>query len=331
MRRHGVVHIGIVTYRGAQLSAALGLADLFDVAEELLAARRPEVAPQLVVSRLLFDVATGVMLTEGADETFAKTPLTAILLPPSRGEPPVGDEFAPLLPWLRAQREEGAILASVCAGAFLLARAGLLEGKPATTHWALVDDFRAMFPDIALQPDRLLVTAGDIITAGGLMAWTDLGLLIVERLFGAEAMIETARFLLIDPPGREQRYYSDFRPSRGHGDPNILKAQQWFDSMLSRDVSVEEMAGVAGLEPRTFLRRFQKALGLKPIEYCQQMRVAEARRRLETSAASIDQIGWECGYRDPASFRKIFLRIVGLTPADYRRRFHSGDMTTGRD
>lgn len=322
MIRRGAAHIGILTYPGAQMSAALGLADLFMVAGDLLAERRPEASPHLIVSRLVFDVKTGAVtgFSPGADT------LTALLLPPSLGDPPVGSNLDPLLPWLRARREEGSVLASVCAGAFLLARAGLLEGKPATTHWALVDDFRAMFPEIALQPDRLLVTSGDIITAGGLMAWTDLGLLIVERLFGAEAMIETARFLLIDPPGREQRYYSDFKPNRSHGDPQILKAQHWFEARLASDVSVENMADAAGLEPRTFLRRFQKALGMKPIEYCQQMRVAEARRRLETSAASIDQIGWECGYRDPASFRKIFLRIVGLTPADYRRRFHGGEM-----
>jgi transcriptional regulator GlxA family with amidase domain len=327
MSTHGVPHIGILTYPGAQMSAALGLADLFAVAEDLMAERRPEASPHLIVSRLVFDVETGKVDGYGSgQEAF-----TAILLPPSLGDPPIGSDLDPLLPWLRARRDEGAVLASVCAGAFLMARAGLLQGKPATTHWALVDDFRTMFPDIALQPERLLVTAGDIITAGGLMAWTDLGLLLVERLFGAEAMIETARFLLIDPPGREQRYYSDFRPNRSHGDAQILKAQPWFEARLSADVSVEEMAGAAGLEPRTFLRRFQKAVGLKPIEYFQEMRVAEARRRLETSAASIDQIGWECGYRDAASFRKIFLRIVGLTPADYRRRFHSGDMTTGRD
>jgi transcriptional regulator GlxA family with amidase domain len=321
MNRHGAAHIGILTYPGGQMSAALGLADLFMVAGDLLAERRPEASPHLIVSRLVFDVETGEVggYTAGPDS------LTAILLPPSLGDPPIGSNLDPLLPWLRARREEGAVLASVCAGAFLLARAGLLQGKPATTHWALVDDFRAMFPDIALQPDRLLVTAGDIITAGGLMAWTDLGLLLVERLFGPEAMIETARFLLIDPPGREQRYYSDFKPNRSHGDAQILRAQQWFEARLSADVSVEDMAGAAGLEPRTFLRRFQKAIGVKPIEYCQQIRVAEARRRLETSATSIDQIGWECGYRDPASFRKIFLRIVGLTPADYRRRFHGGD------
>ncbi|MBB1251173.1 GlxA family transcriptional regulator [Rhizobium sp. G21] len=321
MFRQGTVNIGILTYPGAQMSAALGLADLFMVAEELQAERRPEASPRMIVSRLVFDVETGVV--DGL--SCAKDPLTAILLPPSLGEPPIGADLDPLLPWLRARREEGAILASVCAGAFLLARAGLLQGKPATTHWALVDDFRSMFPEVDLQPDRLLVTAGDIITAGGVMAWTDLGLLIVERLFGAEAMIETARFLLIDPPGREQRYYSDFKPNRSHGDPQILRAQQWFEARLSADVSVEDMAGAAGLEPRTFLRRFQKAVGMKPIEYCQQIRVAEARRRLETSAARVDQIGWECGYRDPASFRKIFLRVVGLTPADYRRRFHGGD------
>jgi transcriptional regulator GlxA family with amidase domain len=322
MSRHGATHIGILTYPGAQMSAALGLADLFMVAGNLLAERRADAAPHVIVSRLVFDPATGDV-TGCMSE---KDGLTAILLPPSLGDPPVGAHLDPLLPWLRARREEGAVLASVCAGAFLLARAGLLQGKPATTHWALVEDFRSMFPEIELKPDRLLVTAGEIITAGGLMAWTDLGLLLVERFFGTEAMIETARFLLIDPPGREQRYYSDFKPNRGHGDPQILKAQHWFEARLSADVSVEDMAGAAGLEPRTFLRRFQKAIGMKPIEYCQQLRVAEARRRLETSAASIDQIGWECGYRDAASFRKIFLRIVGLTPANYRRRFHGGDV-----
>ena len=153
------------------------------------------------------------------------------------------------------------------------------------------------------------------------MAWTDLGMRIVDRLLGPTVMVQTGKFLLIDPAGREQRHYSSFAPRLTHGDEAILKVQHWLQSKEGRAVSAGEMARVAGLEDRTFLRRFKAATGLKPIEYAQHLRVGKARELLEFTRRSVDQIAWSVGYEDPAAFRRVFQRVAGLTPAEYRHKF----------
>ena len=162
---------------------------------------------------------------------------------------------------------------------------------------------------------------GDFITAGGVLAWTDLGLKLVDRYLGPSTMLETARFMLADPPGREQRYYSSFAPRLQHGDEAVLKAQHWLQTAGAKQPSLVQMAAIAGLEERTFLRRFQKATGLKPIEYCQHLRIGKARELLEFTSQSVEKIAWTIGYGNAGSFRKIFSKLLGLSPSDYRRRF----------
>jgi transcriptional regulator GlxA family with amidase domain len=172
-----------------------------------------------------------------------------------------------------------------------------------------------------MEPDKLIVEDGDIITAAGVMAWTDLGLKLVDRLISPGVMMATARFLLVDPPGREQRYYSKFSPRLGHGDAAILKVQHWLQVQATQSAGLAEMAAQAGLEQRTFLRRFHRATGLRPTEYCQHLRVGKARELLELTTRSIDQIAFSVGYEDAGAFRKVFHKLVGLSPGDYRRRF----------
>ncbi|MCP8894985.1 helix-turn-helix domain-containing protein [Shinella daejeonensis] len=244
-----------------------------------------------------------------------------LILPPSLDGPATAGTAAPYVDWLRGRHAEGAILASVCAGAFLLGETGLLDGRPSTTHWILEDQFRDRFPRVPVDVDRLLIDGGQILTAGGVMSWTDLCLRLVERLRGAEVMTQTARFLLVDPPGREQRYYSIFPPRTGHGDTAVLEVQRWLQETEAKDISLETLATRAGLERRTFLRRFRKATGMTTSEYGQRLRVSRACELLQFSGLTVEQIAWETGYGDPGSFRKIFARFIGLTPGEYRQRF----------
>ena len=175
-----------------------------------------------------------------------------------------------------------------------------------------------------MEPDKMVIEDGDIITAGGLMAWTDLGIRLVDRFLGPTVMIETSKFLLVDPAGREQRHYSSFAPKLTHGDEAILRVQHWLQSRAQGAVSVPSMAREAALEERTFLRRFKAATGVRPVEYVQHLRVGKARELLEFTRRTIDQIAWSVGYEDATAFRRVFHRIVGLSPGDYRRRFSSG-------
>ncbi len=244
-----------------------------------------------------------------------------LIAPPSLIMPAKMQSAGHFAGWVRKRRAEGATVCSVCAGAFLLGEAGLLEGREATTHWAFADALSEKYPAIRVNADRMVIDDGDIITAGGILAWADLGLTLVERLQGPSVMLATARFLLVDPPGREQRPYSRFIPRLNHGDAAILKVQHWLQATGARDHTVATLSGHAGLEERTFLRRFAKATGLRPTEYAQQIRIAKAREALELTRRPVEQIAFEVCYVDPSAFRKLFQRITGLAPADYRSRF----------
>lgn len=313
--------IGIVLYPGAQLSAAMGLADLFQIAERT-AERSDQGAPRLRVQTLQTDE-IAISTSEGALEALGHGNATCqvLILPPSLEAPIKPDIAAPLAVWLRERHGEGTVLASICSGAFLLAETGLLSGRAATTHWIYAENFRERFPDVALDTDRLIIDGGDIVSAGGLMSWTDLGLKLVDRFLGPVVMAQTARMMLVDTPGREQRYYSGFAPRLTHGDAAVLKAQHFLQACEGREARLSTLAERAGLEERTLLRRFQKATGLTTTEYAQRLRVAKAQELLQFGRLPVESISWEVGYSDAGAFRKIFHRIVGLTPGEYRQRF----------
>lgn len=304
------VRIGVLAYEGAQTAAVYGLLDLFEIAQRVHASR-PRTKKTIETSRW----------EEGSRMASPKTPLTALIVPPSlRADPPSAPSVN-LKKWMLARYDEGTVLCSVCVGAFLLADLGVLKDRTVTTHWGVADAFTAMHPDIELDTDRLLIDAGDVITAGGLMAWVDLGLELVGRYLGGTTMLETARTLLVDPGGREQRFYATFSPPMTHGDDAILKVQRWLPRVVAEEVTVPMMAKVAGLSHRTLLRRFQTATGFKTSAYVQNLRVARARQLLESTAMGQEEIAYEVGYEDAGSLRKTFAKVMGLTPGEYRRRF----------
>ena len=313
--------IGILLYPGVQMSAVLGLTDLFGVADGI--GGQTPAAPRICVHHVATD--DGVPHSVfSSDQGRAGSPSHDVLiLPPSLSAPITPEAAAPLANWLRARHAEGAVLASVCAGAFLLGETGLLAGRSVTTHWTHAQALQDRFPRAKVDADRLIIDGGDIISAGGLMSWTDLGLKLVDRFLGPVAMAATARMMLVDPPGREQRYYSGFVPRLTHGDAAILKAQHVLQASEGRDARLDTLAEAAGLEERTFLRRFQKATGLTATDYAQRLRVAKAQELLQFGQQPVERIAWDVGYGDPGAFRKVFLRIVGLTPGAYRQRFQA--------
>lgn len=308
---HQIFTVGILVYPGAQLSAVYGLVDLLQTANRY----------QLDQGCSNVDVSVECIDT-GFDLPQRK--YVAIILPPSLEDRPLEDEFSKWIEWISTQHSQGTLLCSICAGAFLLAKTGILKGRPATTHWALGERFSAQFPEVQLDTDRLIIDDGDVITAGGLMAWLDLGLRLVARFWGSAVMLSTARFFLIDPSGREQRFYSPFSPSLAHGDAQVLRVQHWLQSHSHKPITVVDMAAVANLSERTFLRRFSKATKLNPSEYVQHLRIGRARELIEQSNLGIDAIAWQVGYQDPSAFRRTFYKIMGLTPKEYRNRFSGG-------
>ncbi len=297
--------IAILAYPNAQISAIYGLIDLFETAVRL--AKQSGQEYQLSIERL----------TQVPDSGQYQV----TIIPPSMHELGITSEQTDFVPWLLQQHQQGSLLCSVCAGAFLLAETGLLNHRPATTHWALGDDFHNKYPDVQLNVDKLVIDDGDIITAGGLMAWLDLGLKLIDRFFTTSAMLATARYFLVDPGGREQRFYSTFAPVLSHGDDKILKVQHWLQLHSAEAIYIPKLAAMAGLGERTFLRRFVKATKLKPLEYLQHLRIGKAKDLIETSSLNIDEIAWQVGYQDPSAFRRTFHKTIGLTPREYRQRF----------
>ncbi|GAN88756.1 GlxA family transcriptional regulator [Komagataeibacter intermedius] len=321
MNRQPPLDIVLVAYPAAQKAALYGLTDLFNVADELSRKRLERAMPVLRVLSVAPDQITDHR-SHGAEENGPlPTAPSVVIIPPSLTGPPASETVPDLLAWLRACHEGGSILAAVCAGTFLLAATGLLDGRPATTHWSAATRLQQAFPAIRIDPDRLLVDDGDILTVGGIMSWPDLGLRLIDRLFGPAAMLETARYLLIDPPRHDQRQYRHFVPNLTHGDRTILKVQHWLRTEPARNATVADMTLMSGLEERTFLRRFHKATSHTPLAYLQHLRVEKGRNLLETTTLPLDQIAWEVGYQDSGAFRKIFTRLMGQTPAGYRKRF----------
>ncbi len=295
--------LALINYPGVQKSALWGLADMFTLLPRL---QDTDATPTL-----------RIIEPDAPDPA----PCDAFIFPPSISGAR-GAEAPALLDWAKMQHHHGALACSVCAGAFWLAQAGLLTNRPATTHWALETPFRAAFPAVDLRPEHILVDDHDVITAGGLMAWLDLGLHLTGLWFGGSAVSHLARHLLVDPAGREQRHYSSFRPNRTHGDAQILTVQRHMEQHLSTPLLAEPLAQLAGLSLRTFMRRFQAATGYPPNGYLQALRVERARSALERGGDTVGEIAWRVGYQDLSAFSRVFKSRTGLTPGAYRRRFH---------
>jgi transcriptional regulator GlxA family with amidase domain len=226
--------------------------------------------------------------------------------------------------WLRERYRNGTIVCSVCTGSLLLAEAGLLDGRDATTHWAAKDLFKAYYPRVNLVPQRILTTAGDaarIVTSGGASSWEDLALYLIARFSGGAEAIRISKIFLFGERTEGQLPFAGAIQARRHDDAVIARAQAWIADNYSRENPVATMIAHSGLAERTFNRRFHAATGYSPIDYIQTLRIEEAKQLLETSGIAIESISSEVGYADPTYFRRLFRRRTGITPARYRRRF----------
>ena len=315
-----IAELGVLIYPGAQMAAVHGLTDLFDVANRIAAEHQSARLPLLRVSHWQVEGDQAPVRVYDSHPA-PDSALVAVLIPPSIASFYAGQVPQALLQWVRQQHANGATLGGVCVGSILLAESGLLDGRSATAHWTSAKAFAERYPAIKLKADTPIVDDGDLITTAGLMAWSELGLRLVDRLLGPSIATGTARFLVVEHSDSASECGSNFAPILSHGDASILKVQHWLQSTGATDVSLTAMAERAGLEERTFLRRFRAATGLKPTEYCQHLRVGKAREMLEFTNGTIDHIAWTVGYQDPSAFRATFKKITGLAPSDYRTRF----------
>jgi len=322
------VEIGVLVYPGAQTSAVGGLTALFVTANRLGTERNAACSRILRITHWALERDCAQFECVYDTESGDHETLAALILPPSLELDGYRDSDGLHELWIRQQHARGAIICSICAGAFLLGGTGLLSGRPATTHWSHAAGLAERFPDIQVVPDKLIIDDGDIITAGGVMAWIDLGLRLIQRWISPAVMVATARFFLVDAAGRQQRFYSTFTPQLHHGDETVRRIQHWLQIHYATNATVTTLADRARSGERTFLRRFRNATGLTPTEYLQQLRIERVKEALESSMQIVSEIAWMVGYQDEGAFRRIFRRVTGLAPGDYRKRFSVSDEAT---
>lgn len=318
--------IRILAVDNCMHSSVTGTLDILTVAGFEWQARHPEsAAPLFDLSVITPDGRPVKSLTQMEivphSGTTGIAPPDILIIPVIFGDldPVLSDTT--LITRLREWHRSGTVVCAVCAGVFLAARTGLLDGRRATTHWHLADEFRRRFPDVILKQEKMLVDEGDFVTAGGVTAYMDLCLYLAQRYGSVELASVVSKALLIDPVRRAQTPYARFQGRKVHDDEAILKVQEWLETHFPEALTLDSLARIAGLSQRTFARRFKKAVGDTPLEYLQALRISKARTLLETTADPIDAVTWAVGYEDVSSFRRLFKRVTGLSPTAYRRKF----------
>ena len=314
--------IGIVLYPGVQAACVHGLTDLFEIAANIALDRQQDGRFRLRVTHWKPIHCGAAKLSCVYDSAPRGSPKPqTLIIPPTMMNLPDPDAPAGVVSWVRDRHAAGTTLVSLCSGAFILAETGLVDGLSVATHQICAEALAKRFPQIVVDTKQRIVDHGDIITAGGFLAWVDLGLFLVDRILGPAIWAKTAHFVLSSPAAGEARYFTGFAPPQTHGDRAVLKAQEWVHMRDGRGVSLAAMATAAGLERRTLVRRFANVTGMSPIEYCRAVRIARARELLEGGNTSQKQIAQSLGYKDVALFARVFRKAVGSAPGAYRKKF----------
>lgn len=309
------VKVEIIDYPGSLQSAVFGVKEFLQMANSLDSENEAvqfqvEIKPHNELSASL-----------GSSSENSKADI--ILLPPNLDGSYYLERDDRLTDYLIDSHQKGSILCSACAGVFILAQTGLLEGRTVTTHWQAQQLLSDLHIGIEVDIDKILIDDDDIITAGGLMSWMDLALFILTKYTTPTNTRNLGKYLVLDTGLREQRYYQSFVPNYAHGNDKIVSVQRFIQKNHHLPLTLDQLADEAFMTRRTFIRQFTKATTFTPINYIQHIRIQSACELLESSHKPVDQISYLVGYEDVNSFRKVFVKIIGLTPSRFRSRFLS--------
>lgn len=334
---HPPKRVSIVATPDAQVTPLSGLYEVL-TAFELLSGLDPELpAKPFEVEIVAADLAPtrgASGLPIAADRTVAEVPRTDIAIVPLMmfaGPDWVTGRNPEVVAWLRRMHTQGALLCSTCTGVLVLAETGLLDGQEATIHWAFAPTFQRNFPAVGLRLEEVLITAGNperFVMTGGVTSWHDLALHLIRRFVGVAAAQAMARLMLLHWHPEGQAPYIGFIPPQHHDDTVVVELQRWIEANLAVVHPIDEMTRRCGLSSRSLERRFMKATGYSPIAYVQNLRIEAAKRMLERTGNSVNDISYKVGYENPAFFRRLFKRRTRLTPSQYRCRFLSPSVPT---
>jgi transcriptional regulator GlxA family with amidase domain len=227
-----------------------------------------------------------------------------------------------LVDWVADQYTNGAEVASICTGAFLLASSGLLNGRSCSTHWSAANDFREMFPEVHLQTDKLITDENGIYTNGGAYSFLNLVVYLVEKYYGRQAAIFCCKVFQIEMDRQSQSQFTIFTGQKQHSDDIVQQAQVYIESKRSEKISIEELSAKFAVGRRNFDRRFIKATGNTPLEYAQRVKIEWAKKAFENTRKTINEVMYEVGYADIKAFRELFRKITGISPLAYRSKYN---------
>lgn len=227
-----------------------------------------------------------------------------------------------VIKWIEQQYKLGAEIASMCNGTFMLASAGLLDGKNCSTHWSSAETFRTQFPNVNLQTDKLITDENGIYTNGGAYSFLNLVLYLVEKYYDRQTAIFCSKIFQIEMDRNSQSEFIIFTGQKLHGDEVVKKAQVYIEQNLHEKISAEQLSSKFSVGRRNFDRRFIKATGNTPIEYSQRAKVESAKKAFETSRKTINEVMYQVGYSDVKAFREVFRKITGMSPLEYRSKYN---------
>jgi transcriptional regulator GlxA family with amidase domain len=231
----------------------------------------------------------------------------------------VNKEF---VPWIINQYNNGAEIASLCIGSFILASTGLLNGKECSSHWITADKFRSMFPEVKLVDGRIVTEQQGLYSSGGATSYWSLLLLLIEKYAGREIAIMAAKIYALEIDRKSQSPFAMFTGQKKHEDNPIKQAQEYIENNVTEKISVEDLSSMYAIGRRHFERRFKKATNNTPVEYIQRVKIEAAKKKLESTPKNINEVMYDVGYTDAKAFRMVFKKITGLSPIDYRNKYN---------
>jgi len=226
------------------------------------------------------------------------------------------------LPWINEQYKNGAEVASLCVGAFLLASTGLLNGKKCSTHWGFQNEFRAMFPEVEVVDGSIVTEENRLYSSGGANSYWNLLLYLLEKYTDRETAILASKYFVVDIDRESQAAYTMFQGQKSHKDEAVKQAQEYIDKNIHLKITIDELASLVSVGRRSFERRFKLATNNSVLEYINRVKVEAAKRSFESSRKNINEIMFNVGYNDIKTFRLIFKKVTGLTPLEYRNKFN---------
>jgi transcriptional regulator GlxA family with amidase domain len=318
----------ILAFPGVQPLDVVGPAEVFSTASELNGGDAYRVEVVAKDREPIMTRSSGYGLVPAMTTAQCRGPIDTLVVAGGFGVHEAVEDDA-LVRWVRSAAGRSRRVASVCSGSFLLARAGLLEGRRATTHWSSCEELARRHPEITVDPDPIFVHDGDVWTSAGVTAGMDLSLALVERDLGRETALEVARWLVLflQRPGGQAQFSSHLAAQLADRAP-LRKLQSWIADNLDEDLRVEALADRAAMSPRNFARSFRREIGLTPAAYVEALRVERARQCLEQDSDPIERVADRCGFGTPETMRRAFARRVGIAPADYRARFRRAPTRT---